>query len=615
MKLSIIIIAKNEEEMIKDCLKSAAWADEVILVDTGSIDRTLEIAKEILPKVKIIKTKKGSFSDWRNLGFKKSQGDWVLYLDADERVSSKRSVLAACKDGPFCAFRIPRENYYFGKRVKYGGSWPDYATRLFKRKSFTGWKGIIHESPKFKGKLGTLKNPLIHLTHRNIGSCLEKGLKWTRLEARLFYKAKHPPVTWWRLLKVAGQEFFKRAILLQGFKDGFVGIVEAMVQAINRLMVYIQLWEMQQKTLNIALYSPFLDENIGGGERYLLTIAEHLSKKHQVDLFLNQPKKRKIFLRKYSKKFNLNISKVKISPVFFQKLSFIKRLFLTKKYDCFLLMTDGSFFFSLSKRNIVHFQIPFPIPPNTKCWEVWINKLKLKNWTVKVANSFFTQRHLKKNWDIKVDFVHWGAVSRQDFKPMKKRKIILNVGRFFTPSGFKHCKKQDFLVETFKKMCDHGLRGWTFMLNGPVDKGRDNFEYAQKVKKMVKGYPVVIRHESDFFQLQKDYGQSYIYWHAAGYGINENKHPEAVEHLGLSTIEAMSAGAVPIVINKGGQKEIIKHNRNGLLWNTQEELIKRTLEVIRDKKLFLKLSEEAQKRAKDFSKDKFNKMTEEIFGL
>ena len=264
MKLSIIIIAKNEEKMIRDCLKSVSWADEVVLVDTGSTDRTLEISKKTLSNVKIIKTKKGSFFEWRNLGFKKSSGDWVLYVDADERVTKalREEILSAVKTPPSVApqdagtprtverissYRIPRGNYYFGKRVKHGGSWPDYVTRLFKRKDFAGWKGIIHESPKFKGEPGTLKNPLIHFAHRNIGSCLEKGLKWTRLEAKLFYKAKHPPITWWRLLKVAGQEFFKRVVLLQGFRDGLVGIIEAGVQVINRLMVYIQLWEIQQK--------------------------------------------------------------------------------------------------------------------------------------------------------------------------------------------------------------------------------------------------------------------------------------------------------------------------------------------------------------------------------
>jgi glycosyltransferase involved in cell wall biosynthesis len=256
MKLSVIIIVKDEEEIIKDCLKSAAWADEIVLVDTGSIDKTLEIAKSASltrgdqgwrTKVKIYKTKTGSFSDWRNLGFKKSSGDWILYIDADERIPPELRDEIKNIEKTFSAFRIPRKNYYFGKRVKYGGSWPDYVTRLFKRKNFISWEGIIHESPKFKGDLGTFKNPLIHLTHRDLSSSLEKSREWTFLEAKLFYQSNHPSVTWWRVLKTAFQEFLRRAVFLKGYKDGFVGIAEAYVQAINRMMVYIFLWEMQKK--------------------------------------------------------------------------------------------------------------------------------------------------------------------------------------------------------------------------------------------------------------------------------------------------------------------------------------------------------------------------------
>jgi len=249
--ISVIIIAKNEEEMIKDCLESVDWAEEIILVDTGSKDKTLAEAQKICPKIKIVKTDKGSFSDWRNLGFKKAKENWILYLDADERVSVglKKEILSIVGNqrSAVSALQISRKNFYFDKQVKYGGSWPDYVIRLFKRKNFVSWQGIIHESPQFKGKLGTLKNPFIHFTHRNLTSSLDKSSKWTYLEAKLFYKAHHPPVTWWRLIKVGLQEFFKRCFWLGGYKDGFVGIVEAYVQAINRVMVYVYLWEMQQK--------------------------------------------------------------------------------------------------------------------------------------------------------------------------------------------------------------------------------------------------------------------------------------------------------------------------------------------------------------------------------
>jgi hypothetical protein len=274
MKLSIIILIKNDQDVIKDCLASVDWSNEIIIIDTGSIDNTINIIKNISSKAKILKTSKGSFDYWRNLGKEKAGNDWLFYVDSDERVSeslqkeiksitSKSNVNGQMSPGErgrpldenVVAYRMPRENYYFGKRVKYGGAWPDYVTRLFKKDKLIEWKGIIHESPSFDGKLGTLKNPLIHKTHRTMSDCLQKSIVWTKKEAKLFFQANHPPVTWWRVLKVSFVEFFRRAIILQGFRDGTVGIIEALVQAINRFMVYVYLWEMQNKSKNLKFRS------------------------------------------------------------------------------------------------------------------------------------------------------------------------------------------------------------------------------------------------------------------------------------------------------------------------------------------------------------------------
>ena len=363
--------------------------------------------------------------------------------------------------------------------------------------------------------------------------------------------------------------------------------------------------------MKIALYSPFLDENLGGGERYLLTIAEHLSQQHRVDLFLRLgTKDKKDFLKKYALKLNLDLSKVNLMEKGFIKLSFWQRLKQTRDYDAFLYLTDGSFFFSLAKKNIVHFQIPFPQKPKGL-----INKIKLNNWSVRIANSFFTKTVLEKRWGIKIHFIHRCGPDLNVYKPLKKKKIILNVGRFFSPLGFKHCKRQDFLVATFKKMCHEGLEGWQLIFDGSIDKGKDNWDYAQKVIKIAKGFPIIIRHDSSFSQLRKDYGEALIYWHATGLGIDEEKHPEAVEHLGLSTIEAMASQAIPVVINKGGQKEIVDNGKNGFLWVDQQGLIKYSLKLIKDIRLRKRLAKNAREKAKNFSKQKFNQTTEKIFGL
>ena len=364
--------------------------------------------------------------------------------------------------------------------------------------------------------------------------------------------------------------------------------------------------------MKIALYSPFLADNIGGGERYLLTVAQCLLPSHQIDLIIQPGKTKNLnqLKKNLSRNFNLKLSNLNIiSGPFGVNDSSTDRKQFTKAYDIFYYMTDGSFFVSKSKLNIVHFMIPFNQPPNL------IQRLKLNSWQVKVANSFFTKNHLEKNWKIKIDHVHWGAVSESDFPPQKKKNIILNVGRFFSPKGNKHSKRQDFLVNSFKLMCDQGLTHWQLILNGPVDKGRDNVAYLRKVKKLAKGYPVIINNQGSFKALQKNYGQAKIYWHATGYGLNQVTNPQAVEHLGLSTVEAMSAKAAPVVIDKGGQPEIVTHNLNGLLWQSQQDLIDHTLNLINNSKLLSALSIRAKKRAQDFSLSKFCHTTNKMFNL
>lgn len=368
--------------------------------------------------------------------------------------------------------------------------------------------------------------------------------------------------------------------------------------------------------MKIGLYSPFMAENIGGGERYLLTVAECLlAKGNQVDLIIQNTKlplqDYQELKQKYINSFNLDLKKLNIIPgPFDHQSSFYQRWQFTRGYDAFYYITDGSFFIPGAKRNAVHFMIPFKKPAGGL-----FNYLKLKTWQIITTNSNFTKKQIEKNWHIKVNFVHLGAVDKNDFQPSVKKKIILNVGRFFTPKGGRHCKRQDLLVEVFKTMCDQGLKDWKLILNGPIDKGRDNFNYAQKVAEQAKGYPIELRHEGNFKVLQKDYGHASIYWHATGFGLSEDENPEAMEHLGMTTIEAMLAGSVPIVISKAGQKEIVTNGKNGFLWQTKKELISKTWQVIKSPNLRKKIAQKAQKRAEYFSKEKFCLQTSKILSV
>lgn len=250
IKLSVIIIACNEEKMIGDCLKSVRnLANEIILVDSGSTDRTVQLAKKAGAKVIYVTSVKLEFAHWRNLGLKAAKGKWILYLDADERITSEleKEVKEVTRDTKYVAFEIPRRNFYFGKEMHYGGAWPDYVKRLFLKEKLKCWERELHEDPVFDGKLGTLKQPMIHLTHRDLTSMVAKTSQWSKIEAKLLFESGHPTVTWWRILRVMLTEFWQKAIKLQGWRDGTAGWIEIVFQMFSRFVTYAKLWEMQNQ--------------------------------------------------------------------------------------------------------------------------------------------------------------------------------------------------------------------------------------------------------------------------------------------------------------------------------------------------------------------------------
>ena len=126
---------------------------------------------------------------------------------------------------------------------------------------------------------------------------------------------------------------------------------------------------------------------------------------------------------------------------------------------------------------------------------------------------------------------------------------------------------------------------------------------VNKLEKKAENYPIEIFVDISHKQLEAEYSKAKIFWHAAGYEVNQEKNPELVEHFGIATAEAMASGCVPIVINKGGQPEIVQDDRNGFLWDTIEQLKKNTLEIVENEKTLEKLSKNAQKTSKQFSKE------------
>lgn len=354
--------------------------------------------------------------------------------------------------------------------------------------------------------------------------------------------------------------------------------------------------------MKIGIYSPYLD-TVGGGERYMLTIAESLSKESSVDVFLDthlQTLDLKPIKDKVSKLLDLNLDKVNFIKAPFGKGSNVwRRLNFLKNYDILFYLTDGSIFYSSAKISILHIQSPIKVS-NSSLWD----KIKQSNWNLVIYNSKFTKEHCEKFWKIKGEVVY-PPINIEVFKALKKKKQILTVGRFF---GYLKDKKHEFMTSSFKKMVDsEKIKDWSFHLAGGAGEG--DMEYIKELGEIAKGYPIYIHPNLDFKKLVELYGESSIYWHASGFSETD---PTKMEHFGISTVEAMASGCVPVVINAGGQKEIVDNLKNGFLWNNPDEMEQITLKLIENQKLMEKLSKEAQEKSQQFSKAKFIEKINEV---
>ena len=249
MNVSVIVIAKNEIEMIANCLDSVAWADEIVVIDHASTDTTAELARKQGAVVKKA-PESSSFAELRELGRSVAKSDWLLYIDADEGVTPRLMVeirKITSNESALDAYSIKRNNIHYGKWLQHGGWNNDKVVRLFKASALLGWKGTIHEHAEVEGEVGSIEEPLAHLTHRNLWDGIKKSEQWTKHEAQLFLEANHPSISSLRLIKIVMQDFFIRFFIKKAWKDGTEGTIEAIVQTINRFFVYQQLWEMQRK--------------------------------------------------------------------------------------------------------------------------------------------------------------------------------------------------------------------------------------------------------------------------------------------------------------------------------------------------------------------------------
>ncbi len=342
------------------------------------------------------------------------------------------------------------------------------------------------------------------------------------------------------------------------------------------------------------LFDPYFD-TLGGGERYFLSFALGLIKYgYEVEIAW----KDESGLEAATKRFGLDLSPLTINKEAYklcsQKSSILDRYELTKRYDLVFWISDGSLPLLFSPNNLVHFQVPFTKLGGNPI----INFIKSLSIHHFVYNSEFTRKIIERHLPKDKGFILYPPIDTQEFKAGKKDKIILSVARFDSPS---HSKRQDILIRAFREL-NNKVKGYKLYLVGGL-KGRSSL--IDPLVKLAKGLPVQIFVNPEFNKLKELYSTSKIFWHAAGYGIDDHINPENVEHFGMTTAEAMSAGCVPVVIQKGGQREIIQKG-SGLLFEDIPDLVTQTIRLINDKELLESYQRSAVKRSSLYSIKSFN---------
>jgi (heptosyl)LPS beta-1,4-glucosyltransferase len=247
--LSVVIITKNEERNIRECLESCKWADEIIIIDAESTDNTVKLASEYTDRIYIRPWR--SYADAKNYGISLAKSAWVLSLDADERLPANLIAEIKMKVGAATApiedgFFIPRLTYFCGKPLRHGGCYPDWQLRLFKNGKGRFAEVLVHEGVEISGggKCGHLKNDIIHYSYRTVSQYWEKFNCYTSLAAEQNF-ARGKQFRFYRLFMLPARIFYQLIIRL-GILDGFPGGFYHIFTAVYSFVKHVKLWELEK---------------------------------------------------------------------------------------------------------------------------------------------------------------------------------------------------------------------------------------------------------------------------------------------------------------------------------------------------------------------------------
>lgn len=245
--LTALVITADEERNIRDCLSTLSFADEIVVVDSGSADKTARIAAEEFGARVFVNPWPG-YGAQKNFGMDRATGDWILVVDADERVTPElrmeiSAVLSGAGVGGPEAFQVPRKNFQYGRWIAHGGAYPDWQLRLF-RKGKARYNDVeVHENMIVEGAVGYLRSPFLHYTERDTSERIAKLDRYTTLSARERRKRWRGRTGWSHLLLHPAATFFKFYVLKRGYRDGVPGFVYGASGAFYTFLKYAKLEE------------------------------------------------------------------------------------------------------------------------------------------------------------------------------------------------------------------------------------------------------------------------------------------------------------------------------------------------------------------------------------
>lgn len=390
-----------------------------------------------------------------------------------------------------------------------------------------------------------------------------------------------------------------------------------------------------KKVLFINPYIPTL----GGGEKHMAYMCQFIENYYnldvKIDILVHDYNDIKIDDTNYitvddiNKQFGMklqctHIRKLKLKPArnFFERRR--NRLIITnitKEYD---LMVNFKFMSNeVGKAKVNLYGCMFPVERLAKSRALWKkpyamirDKQFYDSYDCFIANSQYTFKWIEKYWkkDSKNCVIYPPVFSKNDiegrYDESKKQNIILSVGRFFVGG---HCKKQVDMVKFFINNKDK-FKKYEYHLVGACSNDSRDLAYLNKIKRLASTVDNVFVHENyPFDKLIDLYTKAKIFWHGTGFASDDERQPQNMEHFGITTVEAMSYGAVPVVIRKGGQTETVKEGVNGYLWENEKECVTKTMKIVQDDNLRKKLALESAKMANDYSIETFYERNEELF--